>query len=246
MMPVAIETSYDIIRDHLEEIKAIEPDLIMYDSTCIWGRDIADLLNIPCIASYAIFVFDSRILKKVANFSMFSMVKMLFSSNVIKQGKSLMQFRRKYKEYVRKYNIDKSKVSELIPNSAPVNIVYTIRELQPFAEILEGDFHFIGPQIMEMEDKSPEYLNNLMPILPTIYISLGTPMNYNLNFFKTYIQAVSELGYNAIIACGQHFSKESFGDVPKNCIIRQFVPQTNILPKCDVFITHGGMSLIMH
>lgn len=242
LLPAAVKMSDRILSDHLDEIREIDPDLIMYDNTCIWGNAIAGILNKPSIGSFSIFVLNKSVIKTLKGYSMFSITKMLFKYNIFKQLKHFRNFKKLYKAYRKKHKLNKMKLSEIFAINSAVNLVYTIRDLQPAAELVEKKYRFVGPIIRESKKDISKYFKGMKSDKPLVYISLGTAVNNNLGFFKLCIETISKLGVNAIISCGSFFTRDNFNNVPDNVVIEPYVPQIQILGKSDLFITHGGMN----
>jgi UDP:flavonoid glycosyltransferase YjiC (YdhE family) len=77
---------------------------------------------------------------------------------------------------------------------------------------------------------------------PTIYAALGTIAHAMPGIFETILDGLRETQVNLILAVGQDPS--AFGDQPPNVRIERHVPQTQVLPHCDAFITHGGFNSV--
>jgi MGT family glycosyltransferase len=242
MLPVAIRTSDSFLRNHLEEVRRIGPDLIVYDSTCFWARDIADILGVPSAAVFTIFVMNRRVLRSLEDFSMFSMRKMLFSGNPLRKISRLMNFRKLYARYRSTYGLGKKGLAGLIANYGTRNLVCTTPEIQPAAELLDDRYDFIGPVIREDGGDPGRYSRRLDSGKKTVFVSLGTAPNTDSEFFRGCIDIALRNGYNLIAVCGRELDPAGFGGLPDNIIIEPFVPQMTVLPLCDVFVTHGGMN----
>ncbi|MGC3790195.1 nucleotide disphospho-sugar-binding domain-containing protein [Priestia aryabhattai] len=69
--------------------------------------------------------------------------------------------------------------------------------------------------------------------------------NIVFNIFHTAaysLEAFQEIQATVILSVGKHTDISQFKDIPSNFIIRNYVPQLEILEQADVFITHGGMN----
>ena len=65
-------------------------------------------------------------------------------------------------------------LDEIVQNPPDLNLVYTLREYQPFAdEFPNENFKFLGPSVYERKEESIEFVKTGNPL---IYISLGTVM----------------------------------------------------------------------
>lgn len=103
------------------------------------------------------------------------------------------------------------------------------------------DLRYVGPQ-GHAEQRSSEF------IIPDrkriIYCSFGTvPSKRNIaNFLSRLHDAVE--GLDALVIVSAPGLKETFKPKPDRMVIHKWVPQTAILTRADVFITHGGINSV--
>lgn len=149
--------------------------------------------------------------------------------------------------YRRTHGVPRGSPLEFFSNKGVLNLVYTIRELRPFPELLDGSYKFIGPSIRAVQDaearEAVEIYKTFHPGRPCVYMSLGTGNHDAHRFFSVCIGALRQLGHNGAISCRTRFSVADFEDVPENVVIRPFVPQLRVLRMSDPFISHDGMTL---
>jgi MGT family glycosyltransferase len=143
---------------------------------------------------------------------------------------------------ITKYNIPKTSSSTLFGGSKLLNILFTSPYLQPYAENLKN-FVFIAPILKARVESISfpfEYLN---PNSSLIYISMGTLYKPTIEFFKICIEAFKnkQKKYNLIISVGKGTNIEEIGKCPDHIFLRPYVPQLQILERCKVFVSHGGM-----
>ena len=73
-------------------------------------------------------------------------------------------------------------LDEIIYNLPELNLVYTLREYQPFQEeFSEAHYKFLGPSIYERKNEKFEFIKKDRPV---IYISLGTVLKGKVSFFQ--------------------------------------------------------------
>lgn len=133
-------------------------------------------------------------------------------------------------------------LDEIIYNPPKLNLVYTLREYQPYEEEFpEEQYKFLGASIYERRTEKFDIEKGKKPI---IYISLGTVIKGAVSFFQNCIEAFREEDVEVIISVGKKFNIEKLKDVPLNIHIYKSVPQLEVLNISDVFITHGGMNSI--
>jgi UDP:flavonoid glycosyltransferase YjiC (YdhE family) len=77
---------------------------------------------------------------------------------------------------------------------------------------------------------------------PTVYAALGTIAHAMPGIFELIIDALRDEYIDLILAVGQ--DPGAFGPQPANVHIERHLPQTQLLPHCDVFISHGGFNSV--
>lgn len=133
-------------------------------------------------------------------------------------------------------------LDEIIENPPELNLVYTLREYQPFVEEFpEEHFKFLGPSVYERKRKAFECNKEGRPV---IYVSVGTVLKGLASFFQNCIEAFRGEDVEVIISTGKSFDVKKLKNIPENVRIYPSVPQLEVLEKADVFITHGGMNSV--
>ena len=103
--------------------------------------------------------------------------------------------------------------------------------------------YFLGPHIEErVVDKSFDFKKDENKKL--LFISLGTIFGKDLEFYHRCVEAFRDSEeYQVIMSVGKFVDiEETFKEIPKNFSIYNYVPQTQLLPEVDVFITHAGFN----
>jgi UDP:flavonoid glycosyltransferase YjiC (YdhE family) len=77
---------------------------------------------------------------------------------------------------------------------------------------------------------------------PTVLASLGTVFNKYPGVLEAIIEGLGTLPINLIVAIGRDRDAARFGPQPPNVRLEQYLPQTSLLPHCDLFVTHGGFN----
>ena len=90
----------------------------------------------------------------------------------------------------------------------------------------------------------PAWLDAL-PALPTVYVTLGTMYNKNLDVFRIVLDGLRGKELSIIVTVGKQNDADVFGPQPDNVQIRRFVPQELVLPECTIAVTHGGAGSTM-
>jgi MGT family glycosyltransferase len=122
-----------------------------------------------------------------------------------------------------------------------ITLVYTSKSYQPHAEKFDKSFIFVGPSIAPRKDVETLSLKNI-PSNKLIFISMGTIFNEQPELYTTCFEAFKEKQATVVLSVEKQTDISQFKDIPPNFIIRNYVPQLEILQQADVFITHGGIN----
>lgn len=76
--------------------------------------------------------------------------------------------------------------------------------------------------------------------LPTVYVTLGTMYNQNLDVFRTVLEGLREDELSVVVTVGTQNDPVALGPQPANVQIHRFVPQDVVLPECTLAVIHGG------
>lgn len=235
LMETLLEFTDQITLNLMEEVRKENPDCIIHDSVCPWGKIIGEKIGIPTVNSITTFAINN----KVARY-------FIKSSNVItdtiKNVHSILRIINIINR-LKKKNIDISGINDLLINKENLNIVYTSKEFQPYGNSFDETFEFVGPSIVNREE-SMEELSNVNREKPVIYISLGTIVNQNIEFYRNCFNALENIDATIIMSVGKSIKISRLGNIPKNFIVKKYVPQLEVLSSSDIFITHGGMNSV--
>ncbi|KNY28908.1 macrolide family glycosyltransferase [Pseudobacteroides cellulosolvens] len=209
-------------------------DYIIYDSLFFFGSEVGRVLGIPAISSNSTFATNN----KTDYFSVFINGCMPVLSRLL-NGSEIVDI---IKYLWGKYELMLPDLSSLCTIKNDMNIVYTSKYFQMYGESFDESYKFIGPSIIDRKEKlDPSLQINNEKI---IYISLGTIFNESIEFYQSCFKAFCNMDIKIIMSVGQNIDVDKFESVPSNFIIRNYVPQLEILKHADVFITHGGMNSV--
>ena len=212
-------------------------DCLIYNSVLSVGEDIAKKLNIEkTISFYTTFAFSKGMIALMAN-------SPKLAENPIDFQKMLASFNEATQDINKKYNIKvKNTIEAMLNSEANLNIVFTSKYYQPFAEEFDDNFVFVGPSLTTRTETLDFNLNKDLN-KKLIYISLGTIDNQNLDFYKKTFEAFGTMeNVQVVLSVGKKTNIESLGAIPKNFNVYNYVPQLEVLKQTDIFITHGGMN----
>lgn len=133
-------------------------------------------------------------------------------------------------------------LDEIIQNHPGLNLVYTLKEYQPYAEDFpEEQYKFLGASVYDRKEQEIDFKKANRPV---IYISLGTVVKGAVSFFNKCIEAFRNEQVEVIISVGRNFPIHKLKEIPDNIKVYDVVPQLSVLKQADVFVTHGGMNSI--
>ena len=232
-----LTTTYEILPGLSKQLAEEKPDVVVFDSMCPWGYLAANLTGIPAISSMSLLNVPPSYLPKTGE---------LFTA--LKQIPRFLSWIRPYRGAIRrlevKYPVKFPDLYTVINRPGDLTINYTSASIHPEADRLGPGFLFVGPAIPAAPANIDFPFDQLDSERPSILVSLGTVFNDNPSFFQDCIKAFAESDYQVVMSMGKRLSIEALGDIPANFIIRSYVPQTEILKRTDLFITHGGVNSV--
>lgn len=134
--------------------------------------------------------------------------------------------------------------TEIINAPGDLTLSYTSAQIFPQTDKLKDTYLFIGPAIDTRPPSIPFPFEELDSEQLLIYITLGTVFNNNPTFFRNCIEAFKDSEYQVVISLGRRLPVSQFEPLPSNFIIRDYVPQFEILQRAALFISHGGVNSI--
>lgn len=81
---------------------------------------------------------------------------------------------------------------------------------------------------------------------PTVYFTLGTEFNTESgDLFARVLAGLRELPAQIVTTVGAHIDPAEFGPQPEHVRIERFIPQAEILARCDLVVSHGGSGSVL-
>lgn len=218
-------------------------DYVIYDSSFILGEEIGRILKIPTISSTTIFAINEKIIKNLltSQFAEKFKPKLEEIKPKMKEILNSPTYKNFVTELQENYGINFPSMSDRFTRKGMINIVYTSKYFQPYSESFDESYKFIGPSISDRKEDMDFDLKD-KGNKKVIYVSLGTIFNNSIEFYENCFEALANMDVEVVMSVGKKTDINMFKDIPSNFIVRNYVPQLEILKYADVFITHGGMN----
>ncbi|MBT2730741.1 glycosyltransferase [Bacillus sp. ISL-75] len=223
-----------VIPSVLEQIEGEHFDYIIHDSMFGCGRILAQILKLPAINSCTSFAQTKESFDQ-----MLEQLSKNIPTEVVKEIND--EYQSLTARCAEKYDVEIHSPYEVFCNPAPLTIIYTTREFQPFGEVFDQTYKFIGPSISTRFIQENFDLTAIKGKRP-IYISLGTVFNQAIDFYKLCFEAFGNSNHTVVMSIGKQTPLIDLGEIPQNFIVKKYVPQTEVLKYTKLFITHGGMN----
>jgi MGT family glycosyltransferase len=237
-----LRATQDLLPLLLPELQADPPDYLIHDSLCVWGKCLAQLLKLPAIASVATLARPHSVLHPEVLAQFFVLLPMAMQM-ILSSRRERAQFNAISKHLQQTYHIPIPGIGSVYNNLADLNLVYSTRQLQSYPHAFDARFTFVGP-FPGGEVAAPPFPFEALGEEPLIYIALGTVFNDNTAFYHLCLEAFADLPYRVVLVIGSRVDLADLGSIPGNFIVRPFVPQSQLLQRAALFITHGGMNSV--
>lgn len=209
-----------------KEVEEFKPDVIVTDSVCFWGKLTARKYKIPMVVSTTTFAFN----KHSASYMKNSFSEIM---DLIKGQKRVNEELKKLEQY----GYHEKSIMPLVQNDNYTDtIVYATEKYQPCSNTFSKHYSFVGPSLIS------DYIPEKEGHRPLVYISLGTIINNNPDFYRRCIEALKDEAVDVIISCGKVVDPDSLNGLADNVKVFRKVNQLEVLSKANVFLTHNGMN----
>jgi UDP:flavonoid glycosyltransferase YjiC (YdhE family) len=93
---------------------------------------------------------------------------------------------------------------------------------------------------IEPVEPAPEWLRE-SPDGQVVYLTLGTIFSQESgDLFERALAGLRELPGRVVVTVGREIDPQSLGPQPSNVLVRSYVPQSQLLPHCNLVVSHGG------
>ena len=209
------------------QIAEFQPDGIVTDAACFWGKLTAAKHGLKMVCSTTTFAFNresARYMEQSAR----ELLDLLFG--IPRMDRAAKELR------ALGYPV-KSALAIVQNDNETDTVVYTSKRFQPCAESFDPvHYRFVGPSVRPLPIARREGQRAL------VYASLGTVINDRPDFYRHCVEAARGEKLELLISCGKAFDKSALGPLPENVRVENHVDQMAVLSRADLFITHCGMN----
>lgn len=228
-----MELSIEMLDLYVEPLRAEGIDYVIYDAMCPWGNLIGQVLGVSRISSMALLFLKASDLSRRQTF------------RILRRGlPHLLPFARARSAIRRQWkDVKPPSLTQTLIAPADLTISYTSAEFQPNSAAFGDQVRYVGPSIAPRTDTTNFPFDRLSD-KPLIYVSLGTVINDNPDFFRACLDAFRDQPYQLVLSIGERVRLQELGAIPMNAIVRPFVPQLDVLQRAALFITHAGLNSV--
>jgi UDP:flavonoid glycosyltransferase YjiC (YdhE family) len=79
---------------------------------------------------------------------------------------------------------------------------------------------------------------------PTVLVSMGTVFHRTAGAYEAVLEGLGDEPVNLVVAAGFDQDPGRFGPQPPHVHLEPYLPLAELLPRCDLFITHGGFNSV--
>ena len=253
----AVLASLQLMPPLLESVQAAQPDYLIYDAWCLWGRLLARVLHLPAIRFTLPFVLNEQLGATFAD--VLEQARRVFVTPKAwtpwAGDAQQITYETAIAHLCATYHLPPIELKNFFDHAEALNLVPILPAFQPGVETFDERFRFVLPT-MGQRDFATDFPREVLEAQPLLYLSLGT-LHYDWAeaFFKLCFAAFGtaqgakgvregERLWQVILSTGTS-DPASLGPPPENFLVRRSVPQLEVLARTRVFVTQGGMSSVM-
>lgn len=215
-------------------LRALSPDVIMYDFMCGWAKPLIEELQLPVIALRPTYASNEHY-NSIQNMPGIQEFVGTIKARMAAQGINDEAAEEKFMK----------RMTSIFTSFEQFNVVFIPRFFQPMEETFDERFVFVGPSILPRHQETPFPFEQLHDERPLLYISLGSIAIDHLEFYRHCLAAFGGQRWQVVLTVGKSTDITQLGPIPDNFLLSPYVPQLDILPRTQVFVTHGGTNSVM-
>ena len=213
------------------EIRENPPDLLLYDSMCSFGKNLAKQFGLPSVCLCTTLAYNLPTL-------IFSNLFWPSLKLTVKHAPELLRLTLKEQCFRRREELPGFSPLDLFVNRGDKTLVFSPPEFQPFVRSFPPSFVFAGTTIRDRIEVDGSIENC------DIYLSLGSIFAARTGELERILETPLFRGKKVIVSAGY-----AAADLQKRLGRERltFVRRTNqlaLLPKTGLFVNHGGLNSV--
>ena len=213
------------------EIRENPPDLLLYDSMCSFGKNLAKQFGLPSVCLCTTLAYNLPTL-------IFSNLFWPSLKLTVKHAPELLRLTLKEQCFRRREGLPGFSPLDLFVNRGDKTLVFSPPEFQPFMRSFPPSFDFVGTTIRDRIEADSSIENC------DIYLSLGSIFAARTGELERILETPLFRGKKVIVSAGY-----AAADLQKRLGRERlsFVRRTNqlaLLPKTGLFVNHGGLNSV--
>ena len=213
------------------EIRENPPDLLLYDSMCSFGKNLAKQFGLPSVCLCTTLAYNLPTL-------IFSNLFWPSLKLTVKHAPELLRLTLKEQCFRRREELPGFSPLDLFVNRGDKTLVFSPPEFQPFVRSFPPSFVFAGTTIRDRIEADSSIENC------DIYLSLGSIFAARTGELERILETPLFRGKKVIVSAGY-----AAADLQKRLGRERltFVRRTNqlaLLPKTGLFVNHGGLNSV--
>jgi MGT family glycosyltransferase len=223
------------VRDRL---RTEQPDAIVYDFMCVWAKTVIDELQVPAIATRATYASNEH-------FNLMEHMRARMQN--MPGAREMMEERMRASAEAQDGEVTNplASIFSVFSYVEQLNIIFMPREFQPAVDTFDDRYLFVGPSILPRHEAPDFPFDRLSVEQPLLYISLGSILTNQPEFYKQCFAAFADQDWQVVLSIGKRTDLATLGPVPENFLLSPYVPQLEILPRTQLFVTHAGTNSVM-
>jgi MGT family glycosyltransferase len=215
-----------------DDVRALAPDVIVYDMLCVWGRLLARLLPGPAAMVVGSYVGNEHF--SPTNTAHYQAMAGRLAETFADYAADVAALGETYGLQLRP--------RDLFARDERLVVVVMPREFHPAGDTFDDRFRFIGVSSRPAGCDPPDGLADQAFDRPVVYVSCGTVVGLPEKLLEQCLEAFADGRWRVVIALDD---TEPRRPVPPHVTLATRVCQLDLLPRADAFVTHGGTNSVM-
>ena len=213
------------------EIRENPPDLLLYDSMCSFGKNLAKQFGLPSVCLCTTFAYNLPTL-------IFSNLFWPSLKLTVKHAPELLRLTLKEQCFRRREGLPGFSPLDLFVNCGDKTLVFSPPEFQPFAQSFPPSFDFVGTTIRDRIEADSSIENC------DIYLSLGSIFAARTGELERILETPLFRGKKVIVSAGYAAADLQKRLGRERLTFLRRTEQLSLLGKTRLFVNHGGLNSV--